>query len=149
VSPPQDAGPRLVVVVEDSDTDFEAFERALLRVAPAASLLRFVSGRELFEHQLSIPALVVLMDLDLPGENGLRILHRLRGHPTWRPVPVVIYSGSGRPEDVAAAYTAGAAGYLVKPSDPHEIEPQARALWAWWAETVQPPFDLRAGTWPP
>jgi CheY-like chemotaxis protein len=132
----------LILMVDDSDEDYEAMSRALGRVAPECDLTRFEGGRELFEHALDKIPLVVLLDLNLPDENGIRVLHRLRSHATWRVIPVVIYSGSKRPEDVAAAYAGGAAGYLLKSFDPGDLLPQVRALWLWWAETVQAPRAL-------
>jgi DNA-binding response OmpR family regulator len=132
----------LILMVDDSEEDYEALARALARVAPDCDLMRFAQGRDLFEHTLIKVPLVVLLDLNLPEENGLRVLHRLRSHATWRVIPVVIYSGSKRAEDVAAAYAAGAAGYLLKSFDPTELLPQVQALWMWWAETVEPPRAL-------
>jgi CheY-like chemotaxis protein len=99
----------LIIMVDDSDEDHEALARALGRVAPDCTLTRFERSRDLFEHSLKTVPLVVLLDLNLPEENGLRVLHRLRSHATWRVIPVVIYSGSKRPQDVAAAYAGGAA----------------------------------------
>jgi len=138
----------LIIMVDDSDEDHEALARALARVAPDCDLIRFGAGRDMFEHPLTRMPLIVLLDLNLPEENGLRVLHRLRTHATWRVIPVVIYSGSKRPEDVAAAYAGGAAGYLLKSFDPSDLLPQVRALWLWWAETVQPPRALNFTAFP-
>jgi DNA-binding response OmpR family regulator len=133
-------GVQQIVMVDDSDEDHEALARALRQVAPDCTLTRFEGSRDLFEHSLSstVP-LIVLLDLNLPEENGLRVLHRLRSHTMWRVVPVVISSGSTRPQDIAAAYAGGAAGYFLKRFDPSELLPQVGALWTWWAETVQSP----------
>jgi CheY-like chemotaxis protein len=136
-----------IVVVEDMDEDFEALTRALRKVAPGTELVRFTSGRELLDTTPDRAPLLVLLDLNLPEENGLRVIHRLRTHPDWRSVPVVILSGSTRPEDIAAAYTAGAAGYLVKPFDPADLVRQMHALWTWWAETVQAPPSGGTMSW--
>jgi DNA-binding response OmpR family regulator len=136
----------LIIMVDDSDEDHEALARALGQVAPGCTLTRFERSRDLFEHSLKTVPLVVLLDLNLPEENGLRVLHRLRSHAAWRVIPVVIYSGSKRPQDIAAAYAGGAAGYLLKCFDPGELLPQVDALWGWWAGTVQSPraFDFAA-----
>lgn len=135
---------RLIIMVDDSDEDYEALARALRKVAPEGTLLRFDGGRALFEHQLTTLPLLVLLDLNLPDENGLRVLHRLRSDPDWRVIPIVIYSGSKRPHDVAAAYAGGASGYLLKTFQPGALLPKAKALWSWWAETVEQPspFDF-------
>lgn len=62
---------------------------------------------------------VALLDLTLPGEHGARILRRMRQQFPGTPVLVVSMHPA---EDFAAeAVRAGAAGYLVKNSDPAEI----------------------------
>jgi DNA-binding response OmpR family regulator len=144
IGAPAEAATGRLVMVDDSDEDYEALERALSKAAPDATLLRFAGSRDLFEHRLTEPPLVVLLDLNLPDENGIRVLHRLRSHPAWRITPVVIFSGSKRSEDIAASYVGGAAGYLVKPTDPGALVPQVRALWSWWAETTERPRDFDA-----
>jgi CheY-like chemotaxis protein len=135
-----------IIMVDDSDEDHEALARALRQVAPDCTLTRFEGSHDLFEHSLSTLPLIVLLDLNLPEENGLRVLHRLRSHASWRVIPVVIYSGSKRPQDIAAAYAGGAAGYFLKCFDPSELLPQVGAMWAWWADTVQPPRALNFAT---
>jgi DNA-binding response OmpR family regulator len=131
--------PRTIALVEDSQDDYEAFERMLRRVAPETPMLRFETGRELLEAALPERPLVVLLDLNLPEESGLRVLRRLRTHPDWRTVPVVVFSGSDWHEDVAAAYTGGAAGYLVKPFEPEGLREQIETMMQWWSDTVEVP----------
>jgi DNA-binding response OmpR family regulator len=130
---------RQIVVVEDSDEDFESLQRAFGKVAAQVELVRHRTGRDLFAQQPPTMPLLVVLDLNLPGENGIRILHRLRSHADWRTTPAIVFSGSARRDDVAAAYAGGAAGYLVKPFDPAGLVTQVTALWAWWGQTVQPP----------
>jgi CheY-like chemotaxis protein len=131
--------PRKIAIVEDSADDYEAFARVLQKVAPTTPMVRFETGRELLEAALPERPLFVLLDLNLPEESGLRVLHRLRMDPHWRAVPVVVFSGSDWHEDVAAAYIGGAAGYLVKPFEPAALREQVTTLMQWWAETVELP----------
>ncbi len=60
------------------------------------------------------PALI-LMDLNLPGMDGLQALARLRMDPATARVPVVIVSADAVPERIDQAYELGANGYLTKP----------------------------------
>jgi DNA-binding response OmpR family regulator len=130
---------RQIIVVEDSDEDFESLQRAFGKVTTQVLLVRHCTGHELFADQPAKMPLLVVLDLNLPGENGIRILHRLRSHAAWRTTPVIVLSGSTRQTDIASAYAAGAASYLVKPFDPAELVTQVAAVWAWWGQTVQPP----------
>jgi two-component system, NarL family, invasion response regulator UvrY len=62
---------------------------------------------------------VALLDLTLPGDHGARILRRMRQQ--FPATPVLVVSMHPAEEFAAEAVRAGAAGYLVKNSDPAEI----------------------------
>jgi len=71
------------------------------------------------------PDLVVL-DLGLPGVDGIEALRRLRvGRPD---VHVLVLTMSDEPSVLAAALRAGASGYLVKGSEPEDIERALRSV---------------------
>ncbi len=60
------------------------------------------------------PALVVA-DIGLPGESGLDLCRRIRAHPEWHQLPVVICSCRDREADRFWAQKQGATDYLTKP----------------------------------
>jgi DNA-binding response OmpR family regulator len=60
------------------------------------------------------PALV-LLDLNLPGMDGLDVLRKLRAEDATRELPVIIVSARGDSHDVVIGLRAGANDYLVKP----------------------------------
>jgi CheY-like chemotaxis protein len=127
-----------LAVVEDSDEDFEALVRALR--GTEVEIVRFASGEEVLEGVLGgsvRPALIVL-DLNLPGVRGLEVLARLKGDPEVRGVPIVVFSGSDRQEDVGEAYDAGANAYLSKPLDFAELRRTVRALHDFWRNAELP-----------
>jgi CheY-like chemotaxis protein len=66
-------------------------------------------------QQYPLPGLV-LLDLNLPYWSGFEVLEWIRRQPQLRRLPVVIFSSSNRPDDIARAYDAGANGFLVKPN---------------------------------
>ena len=67
---------------------------------------------------------VVLLDLRMPGMDGLRILESLRQrHPT---VKTVVLSGSEEPEVIEAAFQRGAAAFILKRIDPLDLAPVIR-----------------------
>ena len=134
-----------MIVVEDDDEDYSALDEAFAAVAPESELVRFGSGAELFDRVQDLQPLVLLLHLDLLDGSGLRVLHRLRTHPRWRIVPVVVYSGSDEPDDVAAAYVGGASGYLVKPRNRQEWEASVQGVWTYWTEVVRPAPTLDPG----
>ena len=68
---------------------------------------------------------VVLMDLSMPGVDGIEAIRRLRtaGHHT----PVVVLTSFAEPERVRSALEAGAVGYLLKDSEPRDVLEAVRA----------------------
>ncbi len=63
---------------------------------------------------------VVLMDLSMPGVDGVAATHRLMAHPECAAHIVVLTSFADR-DRVHAALEAGAVGYLLKDSDPRDV----------------------------
>src|SRR2546423_1668579 len=60
---------------------------------------------------------ILLLDLVLPRQDGMRVLHTLRAEPALRPPVVIVLSALQRRADVLAALEAGADDYLTKPFD--------------------------------
>lgn len=58
---------------------------------------------------------VVLMDIHLPGMDGIEALKRLRGDPETRRIPVVALTASAMPDDRVLIEAAGFDGYETKP----------------------------------
>ena len=67
---------------------------------------------------------LVLLDLMLPGTDGIELMQRV---PEMADLPVIFISGYGRDETIARALEAGAADYLVKPFSPTELTARIQA----------------------
>ena len=67
---------------------------------------------------------LVLLDLMLPGTDGIELMERV---PELADLPVIFISGYGRDETIARALEAGAADYIVKPFSPMELTARIRA----------------------
>jgi CheY-like chemotaxis protein len=58
---------------------------------------------------------LVLLDLNMPGTDGLATLRAVRADPAWRRIPVVMLTTSTAKADINACYEAGASSYIIKP----------------------------------
>jgi two-component system, OmpR family, KDP operon response regulator KdpE len=67
---------------------------------------------------------LVILDLGLPGMDGLDVIHGLRG---WTTIPIIILSARGAEPDKVAALDAGADDYLAKPFGMGELLARVRA----------------------
>ncbi|MHB2026919.1 MAG: response regulator [Elusimicrobiota bacterium] len=73
------------------------------------------------ELALALKPDAVLLDLYMPGIDGLEILRALKADERTQKIPVIIFTGSGEVKDVMAGISAGAFDYIVKPVDPKAL----------------------------
>ena len=85
---------------------------------------------------------VILLDVQMPGQDGHAVLAELKARTRTRDVPVVFLSGSGSADDVVQALREGAHDYLRKPPDPGEL--QARVASAYRMKQLQDQLRDRA-----
>lgn len=84
------------------------------------------------------PALVVL-DLMLPGMDGLAFCKRLRSDRATADIPVLMLTAKGEESDIVAGLELGADDYMTKPFRPRELIARVRAVLRRFADTSQPP----------
>ncbi len=75
---------------------------------------------------------VILLDLKLPRVDGLEVLARLKAHPVYRSLPVVVLTTSGENQDVRRAYELGVNSYIVKPVDFEKFVEVASQIEVYW-----------------
>ena len=105
----------LILLVEDNEAN-QMLARAVLeldgfevRVAGSAEEVRA-------ELQAATPSLI-LMDVQLPGEDGLSLTRDLKADPATASIPVVALTAHAMSGDRALAIQAGCQGYIAKPID--------------------------------
>lgn len=74
------------------------------------------------------PADVIAMDTVLPDVIGLELLGRLREHPTYKSVPIIVMTANVEHDDVVAALAYGASGYMTKPFKPEALVDSVQAV---------------------
>jgi two-component system cell cycle response regulator len=73
---------------------------------------------------------LVLCDVHLPNIDGYEVARQLKGHPTWRTIPLVAVTASAMAHDRRQALAAGFDGYLTKPIDPETFVQQIETFLA-------------------
>jgi DNA-binding response OmpR family regulator len=71
---------------------------------------------------------LVLLDLMLPGLDGLEVCRRLQSDPVTAPVPVIMVTAKGEESDVVVGLQLGADDYVTKPFSPRELLARVRAV---------------------
>jgi CheY-like chemotaxis protein len=84
------------------------------------------------EEAIKVAALthpdLILMDISMPGLDGLGATRKIREHPTLRPVPIIAVTAFTTEGFQRAAYDAGMEGYLTKPIDFERLNDLIRSL---------------------
>ena len=113
--PPHAGGDKHTVLIIDAD------QANALVVARALLLAKFETRAAVRQDEI-VAALnqqpaadVIAMDMVLPDVIGLELLGRLREHPTYKSVPIIVMAGKVEHDDVVAALAYGASGYMTKP----------------------------------
>ncbi|HET6626456.1 MAG TPA: response regulator [Nocardioidaceae bacterium] len=71
---------------------------------------------------------VVLLDVMMPGTNGLDACRALRRDPALATVPVILLTARARDVEIATGFEAGADDYVVKPFSPRELADRVDAV---------------------
>jgi CheY-like chemotaxis protein len=111
----------LRILMADDDPDDRMLAHDAFAECDAVETVGFAEdGAELLERLQSLAEAqrlprLVLLDWNMPRKNGLEALLEMKENPALRNIPVVILTTSRDSVDVAAAYNAGAAGFMTKP----------------------------------
>jgi CheY-like chemotaxis protein len=134
-----------LLIVEDSDEDFYAMRRALGKTLPCG-IVHCRTGSEALDylfrrgpHAQAVPPSLMLLDLNLPGQDGRSVLAQVKRDATLRATPVVVVSTSDNPADIAQCYAGGCSGYLVKALAYERLAAALQVLCAYWFTVVTLP----------
>jgi DNA-binding response OmpR family regulator len=105
-----------ILIAEDSD-DLRDMLRQLLE-ANGYRILEAADGRGAVGVAILERPQLVLMDLGMPGTDGLSAVNEIRGHISAAEMLILIISAYDRLEYRTEAISAGCSGYITKPVDP-------------------------------
>lgn len=116
-----------ILVVED-DTFMSGLlihkfssENFKISLAPSAQQAREILEKEKID--------IIILDIILPGTDGISFLKELKASPRFKSIPVVIASNLGQPEEIENGLKEGASDYIVKAnSSPGEIVEKVKAI---------------------
>jgi signal transduction histidine kinase/DNA-binding response OmpR family regulator len=106
-----------ILMVDDSATNLLALESVLR--APDRNLIRASSGEEALRYLLDHDVAVVLLDVYMPGIDGLQTAELIRGREKSRDIPIIFLTANTTGQNhLSRGYSLGAVDYIVKPIDP-------------------------------
>ena len=111
-----------ILIVDDSESDIELLRGLFaskdpdVMISVATNEDAFLKLVETRRGHSSIPNVdIVMIDFNMPRNDGVAVLKRFKSDPELRKIPVIVFSGSESEKDIRQAYELGANSYLVKP----------------------------------
>ena len=115
--------PGRIMVVDDDATLVDVVARYLVRDGHQVECVH--DGDAALRRVEEEPPDLVVLDLMLPGIDGLEVCRRLREH--W-PIPVVMLTALGEETDKVVGFETGADDYVTKPFSPRELALRVRSV---------------------
>jgi CheY-like chemotaxis protein len=115
-----------ILVVDDDDGHRELVRRNLKRGGVTNPIVCLLNGSDALDYVFSRGAhagrrpdteLVMLLDLNMPGINGIEVLRRIKADPQKRKIPVIMLTTTDDPREVDECYALGCSAYVTKPVD--------------------------------
>ena len=143
------AARRVVLMVDDDEEDAYLARRAFgahtavdafRHVGDGASLFAYLRNEAPYADPIDCPRPgLILMDINMPRENGFELLRRLRADERTGAIPVIMLSTSTADDDIGEAYRLGANSFIGKPMSAHAMRDVARHVDAFWFEVARTP----------
>ncbi|MCC7123952.1 MAG: response regulator transcription factor [Acidobacteria bacterium] len=114
------------LVVED-DPDIGALLSLYLQKAGFAPTV-LTSGRDVLARARQDTPQVIILDLMLPGMDGIQVCRALRADPATALLPIIMLTAKAEESDRIVGLETGADDYITKPFSPNEVVARVRAL---------------------
>lgn len=115
-----------VLIVDDDVAVTDILRRLLAR--PGRVLIVVNDGSAALRAARDEKPDLVILDAMMPGLTGRDVCWALRAEPRTRPIPIMMLSALGEPEDALAGLGVGADTYAAKPFDPGELSVRVEGL---------------------
>jgi two-component system response regulator len=140
-------GARPILVVEDSDDDYETTFRGLTRAGVLnMDIRRCEDGQEALDYlfrrgvyrdkELSPRPGFILLDLNLPGKDGRAVAREVKSDPSLSKIPLIILTTSDDERDIEECYALGANSYVRKPVKLESFFDALERIKDYWFEVV-------------
>jgi DNA-binding response OmpR family regulator len=115
-----------ILIVDDEEDILELMRYNLSREGYATHCA--VSGEEAYGILQAEPVDLLVLDLMLPGMDGLELTRRLKSVPQTRDIPIVMVSAKGEEADIVTGLELGADDYITKPFSPRVLVARVRSV---------------------
>ena len=111
----------MTILICDDEPSLRELMRLSLETGAGYSFVEAGDGSEAIETLESARPDLILLDVMMPGTNGIAVLEHLRADPELSDIPVIVVSAFASPVDRQRAFEAGATRFVKKPFDPEAL----------------------------
>jgi len=126
-----------IMLVED-DPDIQLITRLSLEVGGGYEVRVCDNGAQAVQSALAYAPDLILLDVMMPGMDGITTMDALRELPEIAATPVVFFTANAQRQLEQDLLLRGALGVVVKPIEPHALVEQIRMLWRRVAPAAAP-----------
>jgi len=119
--------PKKRILVVDDEEDILELVRFNL-VKEGYQVTGALTGEEALRKARSEPFDLIVLDLMLPGIDGLEVAKKLKAHEKARQIPIVMLSAKGEEADIVTGLELGADDYITKPFSPRVLIARVRTV---------------------
>lgn len=112
--------PTTILIVEDHIDSLEVLTIQL--EAMGYEVIEATTGEEGIEKAQALHPQIILMDLGLPGINGIEAAHRLKKNPETANIPVIAHTAWPEEAFRSEGEKAGISDFLTKPTSPYRFK---------------------------
>lgn len=115
------------ILIVDDDLDTLRLVGLMLKKL-GYQVLSASSGQQGLELILSETPDLILLDVMMPGMDGLEVARRVKANEKTQNIPILMFSAKGELNDKVAGFEAGADDYLTKPTHPNDLQTHIKTL---------------------
>ena len=138
----------ITILLVDDDVDCRLLIRDIIDTATACADIRDAgNGQEALAYLREVKARsggprpdLISLDVEMPGADGHQVLQAVKADPDLADIPVVMLTGLDDDDQRLRAFGAGAAGYVVKPSEPRRFLRDVTSAVCHWVRLRQDAF---------
>ena len=135
-----------VLLVEDDPDDVELTLAAVERSRLNINLCVINNGEEVLpylnrqgQYAKTVAPNLILLDLHLPGLDGLEILSLLKNDQRLKIIPIIVLTGSRADAETTESYNLGASCFVQKPTEIEEFNKLVNLIDSFWLNAVKLP----------
>ena len=127
-----------ILIADVNKEHFELIRKNLLRAGLCNEILDFTDGQEVldflcdidkrFEEEHNSHEYILLLNLNLPKVDGVKVLEKIKQDMQLKKIPVIILTPTDDQDIIDRCYNLGCSTYIVKPTEHHDFEETIQKL---------------------